>query len=396
MSQQQSLDALVQRIRASASALDPDHPPLGPPIGKWQQDLIHLRNCWQQPYVSDPQRPLMAELMAAGHDDAKCIDMAYCHLLGRAADTEGLVHYRSFTAKYGRLCMLVELASAEEAYRYRERCTVKLPPELARLLLWREYLARLPLLKGATLRLWFRLLVYLERHYAPRWARDAVPKQLMAELPTMADALLELSERQSHLSARQDHEYARQQVKVQQDDSSDLPEGYQAFMTACESALVSRQIDISRLRDDCIRARQVGNGAHDLGQIPPYWHTQLERWGFSASSSGGDPMSTLFSDILKELSLVSGFGLIGQQPLPQLYQLVGAVRHVLAPGGMFVLDMPTMVAPEAQGQHWQSPVVIEQLLMFHGFTELTWHDLHYTDNPATRKALVGFTSLGYP
>lgn len=386
MNQQQNLDALVQSLRASADSFDPEHPPLGPPIGEWQHRLGKLRDYRQRAFISDSQRPLLAELLALEHDDAEFLHSAYQCLLGRAPDADGLQHYRPRIVRQGRLYVLVELAYASEGHSHRQSHAIDLPAELARLLTWRARLARLGPLQGAALRLWSRLLTRFTYRYGPRWIRNARLQQLTVEMPFMADSLLELSERQNHLVTQQQHAYIRQRAVAQQADVTHPPEGYQAFVAACKAERAEVALDTSPLGDDCIKARQAGAQACDLGSVPPQWHVWLKEWGFNLSNSDDD----LQLASAQGLSLVSGFGLTGRMSLPQLYRLVASARHVLAPGGMLLLDMPSPTV-SVPGEHRPAPEIIERLLAYHGFTERAWYDLHTAGSATPHYALVGFT-----
>ncbi|WP_311945007.1 hypothetical protein [Halomonas piscis] len=386
MNQQQSLDVLVQRLRDSASSLDPEHPPLGPPMGEWQYRLSRLRDYHQRAFVSDPQRPLLSELLAIGHDDAEFLHIAYGYLLGRAADAEGREHYRSHIASRGRLYVLVELAYAREGQKYRQNHAVDLPDELTRLLNCRACLAYLGPLQGAVLRLWSRLLARLMSLRASRWVREARIQHFADEIPFMADALLELDERQNHLMAQQQSAYTRQRSAEQQAAPFTPSEEYQAFVAACEAELAERALDVSSLNDDCIKARRAGRYAHQLGHTPPQWCIRLGEWGFDASRAHND----LQSAPPHGLALVSGFGLVIRVSLPQLHELVAASRHALAPGGMLLLDIPP-AGGLLPSEHRPAPQIIERLLKFHGFTNCGWRDLRPAGSDIPHDALVGFT-----
>lgn len=207
-SESQKLDILVQRLRASAAMLDPDHLPIGPPLGGWHAQLSMLQVLHERPVLSDPQRPSLAELMAVDHSDTLFIDLLYRYLLGRSPDPKGGVYYRDIVQQQGRLMALIELVQADPVRDYIQRQGITLPAVLLRLVDWRARLDQLGPLQGMAFRLWPRFLAHFSRRHAKHWALAARLNRLSADAPALAAAVLELDQRQQHFNARQEHECA--------------------------------------------------------------------------------------------------------------------------------------------------------------------------------------------
>lgn len=216
MSEPSNLDTLIQRLRAAAASHDPDHPPMGPPLGGWHTQISRLQALHEQPALSDPHHPSLAELMAVGYSDALFINLLYYHLLGHLPDAQGGAHYREMVQHQGRLATLIELVRGAPVRAYIQQQGITLPATLIRLADWRTRLDRLGPLQGVALRLWSRYLARFSRRHAEGWALEARLNRLSAGGPALAAAVLELDQRQQHISARQNHEYANRRELEQQ------------------------------------------------------------------------------------------------------------------------------------------------------------------------------------
>lgn len=424
------LEALILRLDSTADQLDPDQPPIAPPIGEWHQRLAELRERLDSPFpLLDPQAPMLVELLAMDRDADSFIEGTYQHLLGRKPDPSGKQHYLAQCRTQGRLVVLAALSCSEESIYHRKLTAMRLPPALLRLLRWQQRIERLGPLRRLGEKLLQRTLSRLSQHNAERWMMDAAlcrqmvhQSQWSQERQQLASAVLEMDDRQRHFGQRQDHEYARQQALWQQLAAwrragsvparpttkpevppttapvTMPPSELDAYYLAFEAAFRGPETDISdHLNHYCdawTRAREAGDQALDLGCGRGEWLRLLTQAGFQPRGidlnttmvdhcceqgfnvKQQDALEALRDSADASLALISGFHIAEHLPFEVLFNLVAEAYRALAPGGVLVLETPNpenlIVASysfyhDLTHRNPLTPPTLQFLLQFHGF-----------------------------
>ncbi|WP_346799140.1 class I SAM-dependent methyltransferase [Halomonas sp. Bachu 37] len=433
--QEQDIERLEQRLRHAAAELEAQHLPLGEPTEDWRRHLAFLNEREDTRFaLLVPTRPRLEELLAYDQDDATFIEAFYHHLLGRESDPEGSAYYLRETAAFGRLFVLSSLLQAAPAQAHIHRQGIHLPPILRRLTRLHAMANRG---SGAMNRLqmaaFWRLLRAWDKLKRRRWANTASLYRLLARnsaasqtRQVIANALLEIDQRQQALTERQQHEYARQGSLWQQvaelrrqtlstpgggevgaphvpapptdDDGAPSATALDAYYLAFEDAFRGEETQISdhleRYRDTWTRARQAGRRALDLGCGRGEWLRLLTQAGFEAH--GIDLNTTMvahcqaqgfaveYQDALAALkhqadnshALISGFHIAEHLPFEALFQLIAEAHRVLAPGGVLILETPNpenlIVASysfyhDLTHRNPLTPPTLGFLYQFHGF-----------------------------
>lgn len=395
------IDLLVQRLRDAAATLDPEQPPIAPPIGDWHRQLEALRARESTTYqLLVPGYPSVAELMALHLNDEAFLECLYSYLLGREIEPEAIDHYRNDLRKMGRLYVIACVAQSEECHRYRQANAITLPPLVCRVVRLHQRVQRLNRLKDWGYRRLRQWLEWLTRHHHRRWRLDAQLSHMLIhqadwndERRLLSEAVLEMDERQRHFGHRQDHEYARQQAIWQQfaawrrtlasghadaprtigaarsdrditsaEPPVNVPDERDAYYLAFESAFRGPEADIAahldHYRDAWTRARQAGEHALDLGCCRGEWLRLLVQAGFAPRGVGlnaamvahcreqgfdvarQDALAALDECADGSLALISGFHIAEHLPFEALFALVSEAHRALAPGGVLILETP--------------------------------------------------------
>lgn len=401
--QEHGIEHLEQRLRRTAAKIDAQHLPLADPTGDWRRYLIYLNEREDTRFaLLIPKRPRLEELLAYDQDDASFIEGLYVHLLGRESDPDGRAHYQHETATFGRLYVLINVLQAAPAQAHLQQQGTHLPPGLRRLA--RLYAlanrgtgatARLP---TAVLRRFLRAWAKVRRH---RWANTASLYRLLARNTAaeqtrqiIANALLEIDQRQQKLTERQQHAYTQQgglwqqvaELRRQASSASQPPEGgvsepsataspapqddkgtiaaseldayYLAFEDAFRGAETHVSEHLEHYRDLRASARQAGSRALDLGCGRGEWLRLLAQADFNAHGvdlnttmvnhcqangfevAHQDALAALKQQPANSHALISGFHIAEHLPFEVLFQLVAEAHRVLAPNGVLILETP--------------------------------------------------------
>lgn len=429
---------LEETLRDVASQLDPQHLPQGEPTGDWRHHLAGLNGPEDNRFaLLVPSHPQIEELLACDKDDATFVESLYHHLLGRESDPEGHAYYRQETAESGRLFVLCNIIRSAPAQEHMAQQGIQLPPGLQR---WVRLHALACRSGGQWGRLktaaWRRTLRAVSRLNERRWANTASLYRMLARNnkvaqahTVIANALLEIDQRQQSLQNRQQHESARQgslwqqmaELRRQSAPRSQAdtalttppqaaaspvtspstkadPRALDAYYLAFEDAFRGEETRISEhlegYRAIWTRARQAGRQALDLGCGRGEWLRLLDQAGFEAH--GIDLNTTMVAhcqargfavehqDALAALqqqaddshALISGFHIAEHLPFEVLFQLVDEAYRVLKPGGVLILETPNpenLIVASYSFYHDLThlnpltPVTLEFLYQFQGF-----------------------------
>lgn len=407
MTPQHDIERLEQRLRRAAAKVDAQHLPLAEPTGDWRRYLAYLDAREDTRFaLLIPKRPRLEELLAYDQDDATFIEGLYVHLLGRESDAEGRAHYQNETATFGRLYVLIDVLQAAPAQAHLQQQGTHLPPGLRRLA--RFYAQAnggagvMGRLKMAVLWRFLRAWDKARRH---RWANTASLYRLLARNTSaeqtrqvIANALLEIDQRQQTLTERQQHAYTQQgglwqqvaELRRQATPASQPPEGrvskptseppatvspapqddqvttaaseldayYLAFEDAFRGAETHVSEHLEHYRDIWASARQAGSRALDVGCGRGEWLRLLAQAGFDAHGIDlnttmvnhcqahgfdvvhQDALAALKQQPANSHALISGFHIAEHLPFEVLFQLVAEAYRVLAPKGLLILETP--------------------------------------------------------
>ncbi len=224
------IDTLVRRLRDAAATLNPDQPPIAPPIGDWHRRLAELRErlgeeallpeidaqrlashrdtpCLHPETVSNSEalksspcnavqeRLSLGVLISPEAEDETFVEGLYQRLLGRVADVEGKAYYLQTLSRHGRLFVLGEFLQSQEAEMALEAQPQELEYELTKIRdTWRRYHPP-GRFKGAASRLLNMAWKLRARYARQQWrlqSHQAHQRELWAEIAAQRDAQQQL------------------------------------------------------------------------------------------------------------------------------------------------------------------------------------------------------------